>query len=108
MPISVAMYESRERFMLDALDLMDEIRSVMSENGMEGGGGGFFGGGGGEPPTTPQEKLRAATRLVGGVYRDLNGGAVRQATLHPPTPAQRDQVALARRLFDEARQELDR
>ncbi len=108
MPISVAMYESRERFMLDALELMDEIRTLMRESGMEGGGGGFFGGGGDEPPSTPQEKLRAASRLVGGVYRDLNGGQVRQATLYPPTPSQRDQVHLARRLLTEATAEMDR
>lgn len=108
MPISVAMYQSRERFMLDARGLLEQIRSFMSENGMGGGGGGFFGGGSDEPPTTPAEKLRAASRLVGGVYRDLNGSAVRQSTLYPPTQGQREQVALARRLLDEARQELGR
>ncbi|MDX1647673.1 MAG: hypothetical protein R3304_11055, partial [Longimicrobiales bacterium] len=105
MPVTLAMYEARERFMLDALALQEEIRDVMSQNGMSGSGRRFWGGDD-EAPETPEEKLRAASRLVGGVYRDLNGGGVRQATLYPPTPSQREQVRMARRLLEEARREM--
>ena len=107
MPITQAMYESRERFMLEALGLQDRIQTAMRQNGMGGGGGGFFGGGPERPPQTPEEKLRAAHRLVGGVYRGMNGGGVRQATLYPPTQSQTERVALAQRLYEEAMAELD-
>ena len=45
--------------------------------------------------------------MVGGVYRGMNGGGVRQATLYPPTTSQRERVELARALYDEAMAELD-
>ena len=107
MPISQAMYESREQFMLDALALTNEIQEAMRASGMGGGGRGGFGRGGGMP-TTPQDKLRAAARLAQGAYQALNGGQVRPGSLYPPTPSQREQVLQARRLLAEARQELGR
>ncbi|MDA1102526.1 MAG: glycosyl hydrolase [Gemmatimonadetes bacterium] len=111
MPITLAMYESRERFMLDALALTDEIQAFSRANGSAGGGGrgrGGFGRGGGGMPTTPQAKLQAAARAVQQVYGSLNGGAVRPGTLYPPTQTQREQVLLARRLFEEAQREMGR
>jgi hypothetical protein len=113
MPITTAMYQSREQFMLDALSLTGEIQAFMSANGMGGGGrgrgGGGFGGRGAQgPPNTPQAKLQAAARAVQQAYGDLNGSAVRPGSLYPPTQSHRDQIILARRLFAEARQELSR
>jgi photosystem II stability/assembly factor-like uncharacterized protein len=104
MPISLAMYQGRERFMLDLVTLGSEIRSVMRANEMSNGGGGFGRAAG--APTTPRAKLQAAERIVDDVYGDLNGQAVRQGTLYPPTRTQRDQAAEARRLVAEARREL--
>jgi photosystem II stability/assembly factor-like uncharacterized protein len=111
MPITVAMYESRERFMLDALALTGEIQSYMRENGLGGGGRGRGGRGGrgGRPSLdTPAGKLSTAARMVQQVYGALNGGGVRPGTLYPPTESQRAAVQTARALFAEARGGLDR
>jgi photosystem II stability/assembly factor-like uncharacterized protein len=107
MPITLAMYQSRERFMLDAIALTDEIQAFMRANDMGGGGGRGFGRGGG-PPNTPQGRLSAALRAVQGAYQDLNGGQVRPGSLYPPTLTQRDQLQLARDLFAQVRAEMGR
>ncbi len=110
MPITLAMYQSRERFMLEALALTGDIQSFMREHGMSGGGRGRggFGRGGGGVPTTPQAKLQTAARMVQQAYRALNGGAVRPGTLYPPTQSQREQVLSARALFEEVQREMNR
>jgi hypothetical protein len=107
MPISQAMYESREQFMLDAMALRNEVQELMRAGGGSGGGRGGFGRGGGVP-NTPQEKLQAASRMAQGVFQALNGGQVRGGTLYPPTQDQRDQLLTARRLVEEARREVGR
>jgi photosystem II stability/assembly factor-like uncharacterized protein len=104
MPITLAMYESRERFMLDARSLLDDIRAYQRENGMSGGRG-RGGGGAGGPPSTPEARLAAAARAVQQAYGALNGGQVRPGTLYPPTQTQRDQVRLARELFEQVRRD---
>jgi hypothetical protein len=92
--------------MLDALALIDEIETFMQANGMGGRGGrGGFGGGGG-PPDTPQARLAAAARAVQQSYQALNGGQVRPGSLYPPTRTQRDQVQMARELFERVRREM--
>jgi len=103
MPISVAMYESREQFLLDAIELRREIEDVMSEHGIEGGR--RFGGGG--SVDTPEGMLRAADRLVAGVYGALNGSDVDPGTLYPPTQSQRQQLLQGRQLLEEARRALE-
>ena len=108
MPITVAMYESRERFMLDLLALTDEIETYRRENGFGGGGRGRGGRGrggrGARPPIdTPAGKLAAAARTVQQVYGALNGNGVRPGTLYPPTESQRAAVRTARALFEEVR-----
>lgn len=101
MPITQEMYESREAFMLAAITLTEQIRSALTAMGSTGGGG--FGFGRVQAaPRTPEEMLRAAQRLVGGVYGDMNGGEVRPGTLYPPTAAQRDRLTQARALYEEA------
>ena len=42
------------------------------------------------------------------VYGGLNGSAVRQGSLYPPTQAQRERSLEARRLYEEALAELRR
>ena len=110
LPITVAMYQSREQFMLDALALTDEIQTFMRANGVGGGRGrrgGGFGRGAAGPPTTPQARLSAAARAVQQVYGSLNGNQVRPGTLYPPTQSQRERVAMARALFERAKTEMD-
>jgi len=109
MPITLAMYQSRESFMLHALALTGEIRSFMREHGMSTGGRGRggFGRGGGGMPTTPQARLQAAARTVQQVYGALNGGAVRPGTLYPPTQSQRAQLRQAERLFENVKAEMN-
>ena len=101
MPITVAQYQDRERFMLDALALMEEIQAHMSERGIQGGFG--RGRGGGAAPDTPEARLRTAMRAVQQVYGGLNGGQVRPGTLYPPTHDQRRAVEAARRTLEELR-----
>ena len=106
MPITQEMYEDRERFMLDAIALLDEVEGLMRANGMNTGGGGF---GFGRPqgrPESPEAQLRTARQLVQRVYRALNGGQVRPGSLYPPTQTQREQVQQARRLLEDARSAL--
>ena len=103
MPITVAMYESRERFMLEALALTDEINTYRRENGFGSGGRGRGGRGARLPIDTPAGKLAAAARTVQQVYSALNGGGVRPGTLYPPTESQRAAVQNARALFEEVR-----
>jgi len=107
MPITVSMYQSRERFMLEALALTNEIQTYMRERGMSSGRGrggrGSFGGRGGGVPTTPQAKLAAAARIVQQVYQALNGRGVRPGTLYPPTRSQREAVNEAKAIFSEVK-----
>ena len=107
--MTVAMYRSREQFMLAALALTSEIQTLMRENGMGGGRGRRgrgFGRGAAGPPTTPQARLSAAARAVQQVYQALNGGQVRPGTLYPPTRSQRERVVMARELFVQAKREM--
>lgn len=97
MPVTLAQYQARERFMLDLLDLQARIRAEMQSRGVSGGG--FFGGG--ADPSTPEGRLQAAMRAVGSVYSSLNGGGVRGGSLLPPTTTMRERVAEARRVFEE-------
>ncbi len=99
MPITQEMYESRERFMLEAMALQQEIRTLMRERGIRGGG--FRFGGAAPDLTTPEGKLRAAARAAQGVFSALNGQAVRPGSLYPPTATQRAQLELAKRLLRE-------
>jgi photosystem II stability/assembly factor-like uncharacterized protein len=109
MPITQAMYVSRERFMLDALALTDEIERAMRANGMNAGGGrGGRGGRGAGVPNTPEQKLQTARGMVQRVFQALNGGQVRPGTLYPPTQSQREQIMVARGLVAEAMSELGR
>ena len=74
MPITVAMYESRDRFMLDALALTDEIETYRRANGFGGGGCGRGGRASRPPIDTPAGKLHSAACTVEYVYEALNGG----------------------------------
>ncbi len=103
MPITVAMYESRERFMLDALALTDEIETYRRANGYGGGGCGRGGRISRPPMDTPAGKLHAAACTVEDVYEALNGDGVRPGTLYPPTEGQRVAVQRARALLEEVR-----
>ncbi len=100
MPISVAQYQARERFMLDLMDLQAEIRAQMEARGISGGGGGFFGGGSPDLSTV-EGKLQTASRTAGSVFSSMSGGGVRGGTLLPPTQTMRDRVAAARALLRE-------
>jgi photosystem II stability/assembly factor-like uncharacterized protein len=105
MPVTQAMYESRERFMLDAMALMTVIEQLQRSHGFDTGGGGFRR----DPaaPSTPEAMLRAAFDKVDDAFGALNGSAVRPGSLYPPTRSQRAEVLEARRLLDAARQALD-
>ncbi len=107
MPITQAMYESREQFMLEAIALMSDIQSFARGNGLSMGGGRGFGRSA-AMPDTPGAKLGAARSMVQRAYQALNGGSVRPGTLYPPTQTQRAQVLEARRLFAEVQQEISR
>jgi hypothetical protein len=94
MPITVAEYQTRERFLLDVLALSQEATALMRDMGVTGGGFGF-----GRPqgdPNSPENRIRGAARALMGVYGDLNGGQVRPGSLYPPTRTMRSVVAAAR------------
>ena len=93
MPITVAEYQTRERFLLDVLALSQEATATMRAMGVSGGGG--FGRPQGDP-NSPENRIRGVVRALAGVYGALNGDGVRPGSLYPPTRTMRDQVAAAR------------
>jgi photosystem II stability/assembly factor-like uncharacterized protein len=99
MPITQAMYEERERFMLDALDLLDQIERAQRGAGFSVGGPSR---GQQADGRSPEGQLRTAYDKVEEAYDALNGSAVRPGSLYPPTPSQRAEVDEARRLVEEA------
>ena len=105
MPITLAEYRARERFLLDAQALDQEARELMRAMGVSDGGG--FRADPGEPDT-PQARIRRVSRVIGGVQRDLNGGGVRPGTLYPPTQSMRDALAEARTELAALRTEMRR
>ena len=98
--ITQAMYESRERFMLEVLSLQAEARGLL---GMGGAGAGGFGRGP-QPVDTPEQRLRAAVGALGRAYGSLNGGAVRPGTLYPPTATHRAAMTAVRTAVEEVRE----
>ena len=94
MPITVAEYQARERFLLDVQALSRDATETMRAMGVTGGGFGY-----GRPqgdPTTPANRIRSVARTLQSVYGNLNGGQVQTGSLYPPTQTMRDQVAAAR------------
>ena len=100
--ITQAMYDSRERFMLDALALQGEAREVLRARGGAPAGGFGFGAAG--DVTTPEGRLRAALGSLSRAYGSLNGSAVRSGSLFPPTETHRDAMKLVRAALIEVRQ----
>ena len=98
--ITQAMYESRERFMLEALALQAEARSLLVERGRPAGGFGGFGGGGADV-ATPEGRLRASLAALARAYGALNGSAVRPGSLFPPTATHRAALASVRAALEE-------
>jgi photosystem II stability/assembly factor-like uncharacterized protein len=84
--LTVAEQREREAFMTELLALRNELQSRFSS--ASGG---------------QAADLRGHMRDVMRVYRTLNGGGVRQGSLHPPTQTQRELVDSVRRALDERR-----
>ncbi|MDP2959771.1 MAG: hypothetical protein Q8N53_25430 [Longimicrobiales bacterium] len=100
MPITLAEYQARERFLLEVLSLSGEASGLMRSMGVSGGGG--FGRPAGDP-NSPENRIRAVARTFTGVYGSLNGSAVRPGSLYPPTQSMRDQVAAAKKEMEALR-----
>ncbi|GMV04946.1 MAG: hypothetical protein AMXMBFR53_12260 [Gemmatimonadota bacterium] len=100
MPITVAEYRARERFLLEVLDLAAQADEVMRAMGVTGGGG--FGRPQGDP-NSPENRIRRVARTFMGAFGSLNGQAVRPGSLYPPTQSMRDEVEAARRELEELR-----
>jgi photosystem II stability/assembly factor-like uncharacterized protein len=95
MPITVAQYQERERFMLEVQALEEEISTLMRARGLAPRG--FRFGPPAGPPDSPEARLRQVARRVQGVFRSMNGGGVRPGTLYPPTATQQRAIEEARR-----------
>ncbi len=76
LPLTVADYQQREAFLLELLDLAAQLE--------------------GEPG--PAARYRGQLRQL---YGAINGGGVRQGTLHPPTATQREQLEGIKRALRE-------
>ncbi len=100
MPISLAEYQARERFLLDLLDLSRQVSETMRAMGVTGGGG--FGRPSGDP-ASPANRIRAVSRTIEGIYGSLNGAQVREGSLYPPTKSMRDAVDAARKELEALR-----
>ncbi len=107
MPLTVAEYRARERFLLELQALDQEVAGLMRAMGVSGGGRFGFGQAE-EAPRTPEARIRRVSRLIRGIQRDLNGGGVRPGTLYPPTKTMRDALAEARRELAALRSETRR
>ncbi|MFQ5536122.1 MAG: hypothetical protein ACE5GJ_01600 [Gemmatimonadota bacterium] len=98
MPVTLAQYQSRERFLLEVLDLQERIRGLARERGVELRRFGFRGGD--DAADTPEARIRAAARSVSRVYSAMNGGGVRGGTLLPPTETMRERIAEVRAVVE--------
>ena len=76
LPLTAEDYQEREAFLLEILDLSRQLP----------GGPGRLGGPGGPGPAGRYR------RELMQLYNAINGGGVRQGTLHPPTTTQREQL----------------
>ena len=76
LPLTVADYQQREAFLLELLDLAAQL----------------------EGETGPAARYRGQLRQL---YGAINGGGVRQGTLHPPTATQREQLEGIKRALRE-------
>ena len=92
MPLTQAQYEEREAFLSDVQRLLAAFREALDPS--QGFGPGERGTM--AVPTEALQTLMQHRRTVSSVYQALNGGGVRQGSLYPPTPAQRDRVEAAR------------
>ncbi len=102
MPISIAEYQARERFLVELLDLSTQVTETMRAMGVSGGGGFGFGRPEG-PPDSPANRIRAVARAINGVYSSLNGAQVREGSLYPPTQSMRDAVTAAKKELEALR-----
>ncbi|HSG09333.1 MAG TPA: hypothetical protein VLA36_13310, partial [Longimicrobiales bacterium] len=95
MPITVAEYQTRERFLLEVLALNEEATATMRAMGVSAGSGFGFGRPQGDP-NSPENRIRGVARALMSVYGGLNGGQVQPGSLYPPTQTMRDQGAAVR------------
>jgi photosystem II stability/assembly factor-like uncharacterized protein len=105
MPITLAEYRARERFLTEVQRLGGEASDLMRSMGVSGGG--RFGPArqeGGQD--TPAARIRQVARVLNGVYGSLNGRAVRPGTLYPPTQSHREAVAEARKELERLKAEM--
>jgi hypothetical protein len=89
--LTLAQYETRERFMLELLAMDDAFESLMESRGMTGSG----------DDGPDDARIREAARAVGGIYSDLNGGGVRGGSLHPPTTSMLERARAAEAVLEE-------
>ena len=103
MELTDTQYRDRERFLLGALALMDELRATLQELSADRR---EAAGERAEALAELEERLRRASGMVRSAYSGLNGSGVQQGSLFPPTPVQRDAVERARAILEEARRRL--
>jgi len=92
MPLTQAQYQEREAFLNGIQSLEAEFTRILGDQT------GFGGRGRGEAlgMTDTQRALAQHRRNLSSVYDALNGSAVRQGSLYPPTQTQKDLVEAAR------------
>lgn len=92
--VTLADYQERERFLLDALEVSRRVNALSTRIDRAG---------------NPQmrRELNALSRSAGGLYGDLAGGGVRQGSLLPPTQTMRQELERVRRAVAELERRLE-
>ncbi|MEX0837844.1 MAG: hypothetical protein WD101_05880 [Gemmatimonadota bacterium] len=89
--LTLAQYQTRERFMLKLLAMDDAFEALMESRGMTGSG----------EDGPDDARIREASNAVGGIFGDLNGGGVRGGSLHPPTTSMLERARAAEAVLEE-------
>jgi photosystem II stability/assembly factor-like uncharacterized protein len=105
MPITLAEYRARERFLTEVQELGEEVSDLMRSMGVSGGGRFDVDRQEGRQDA-PAVRLRQVARALSGVYEAMNGREARPGSLYPPTQSHREAVSEAKRELERIKAEI--
>ena len=102
LPVTLAQYRERERFLSEMLALSEEVERVRDQLG-----GLNQSGARASRIEELDRTLNEGRAALAGIYQSMNGGGVRQGSLYPPTATHREQRERVEALLARAREVLE-